>query len=483
MELKNKVVSGVAWTATEKFISTVLQLCVSLIIARLLTPSDFGLIAILTVFMFISNSIIDSGFSTALVRKAHPTTEDYSSVFYFNVVVSLVLYAILCLVSYPIAEFYKEPQLVKFAPVLFAIIPVNAMGIVQNAVMQKTMDFRKMATQNLIAACVSGAVAIYLAANGWGAWALVFQMLTMSVVRIGIMWLRSSWRPLKSFTIAPIKEFWSYSSRIFLTSLLNNVFNNISQLFIGKVYNSQQLGLYYQAQKLKELPLSSIITAVLSVSLPAFSSLQNDAQKLRDASRKVMITLAFIIYPLMIGLIAIAPELFNVLLTEKWAASVPYFQILCLSALFVPVSETYVNLFMLKSSGNKVLNVAIVRKIFFALMLVVTIPISVKAIAWGQVVCLAFDTFMYTYFSKRHIAKSVTAQAREIIPYLLLTAAMYIAVISVNWIFPHLDQIWILIIKIAVGAVTYLGLAHMFRMEAWVDTSEILKGLIKKLTA
>lgn len=481
MELKNRVVSGVAWTATEKFGSTLLQLCVSIIIARLLDPTDFGLIAMLTVFTMISNSIIDSGFTIALIRKPKPTTEDYSSVFYFNTVVSILLYVLLCALSYPISRFYNEPDLVRFAPFVFAIIPVNAMGIIQGAILQKQMDFRKIAAQNLIAAIVSGTVSIYMAYTGWGVWALVFQMISMSVVRVGIMWLRGNWRPLAKFSLAPIREFWSYSSRMFLNSLLNTTFNNISQLFIGKFYNPVQLGLYYQAQKLRDLPLMSISYAIISVSLPAFSSLQHDVEKLREASRKVMITMAFIIYPIMVGLIATAPEIFSIVLTDKWLAAVPYFQILCLSSLLIPVSDTYLNILIIKATGDKVLRIALLRRAFAVLVLAVTIPISVRAIAWGQVIYMAFDTLAYAYFSKRYIGTSVTRHIKEILPYLALTAAMYGVVVLVGYIFSNAGQTAVLLAKIGTGAVVYVGLAHLLRLEAWRDTKEIIQNMLRKL--
>lgn len=480
MELKNKVVSGVAWTATEKLGSVVLQLCVSVIIARLLAPAEFGLIAMLTVFTFISNSVTDSGFSIALLRKKSPTAEDYSSVFYFNVVVSLALYVLLVLLSYPIADFYDEPKLVAFAPVLFAIIPINALGIIQGVILQKKMDFRRLAAQNLTAAVVSGSVSIYLAYTGWGAWALVFQMLAMSIVRVAIMWSRGIWRPMAKFTIAPIRKFWSYSSRMFMTNILNVGFSNVSQMLIGKIYNPLQLGLYYQAQKLRDLPLTSITSSIMSVSFPAFSSLQDDRQKLHDAVHKIIITLAFVIYPLMMGLIAIAPELFEVALTDKWTPAVPYFQILCLTSLTVPISDTYVNVLNIKASGSKVFRLAVVRKLFALVVLCAALFVSVKAVAWAHVVFVTFDTLLYVYFSKKYLGTSVIRQIRSVLPYLLLTATMFLCVISVGWLFPSLAVVWILIIKVVVGAVVYISLAHAFRLEAWRDTSEILLGMLSK---
>lgn len=480
MELKKQVVRGVIWTMVDRVGSMAVQTLVSILLARLLAPSAFGLISMLTVFSLISNVFVEGGFTQALIRKERPTPEDYTSVFWLNVVMGLFMYLLLCGLSWPIARFYDQPELVRIAPLLFLILPISSLWITHQTVLTKQFDFRIIAKISIISFVVSGSVAVWMAFAGWGAWALAWQTVLMNATKAVLFWCWNRWHPSARFSMTSLRELFGASSRFFLTELINQTFHNVSQMLVARFYSVTQTGYYSQSRRLKDLPSASLSVAIMNVTFPALSALQNDPEKLREGSRKVVGVMAFLLYPVMIGILVTAPELFAVVLTDKWMPAVPYFQIFCLTTLTLPLTNVLQNVLKVCGQTQLILNIEIVRKAFATVVIVFTLPISVKAVIWGQLLYMTFDMAINMFYASRLAGYRIAVQLRDMAPVVLLTFVMWAGVEIVGRLTePVLTLGWLLVVKIATGAAIYLGGARLCRLAAWNETYGIVRGLFK----
>ncbi|MDY3980046.1 MAG: lipopolysaccharide biosynthesis protein [Tidjanibacter sp.] len=477
MELKQRVVKGVAWSTVEKICSALLQLVVSLVLLSLLTPEDYGIVAIAAAFASILLPVVDSGFSQALIRKNVIDRADSSSVFFLNMAIAAVLYILLLAVTPAIADFYQAPVLRQIAPVLFLLIPINALSNIQNAILSHDIEFKRLSLITLCATVVSSVVAIVLALRGLGVWALVCQRIFMVATRTLLLWLSSKWRPAWIFSIERIRGMFRYGSRILLSDLLSNIYYQISSLSIGKFYTKTDLGYYDRGNKIKELPVNSTIMAVLGVTFPAFARLKDDNPKLADSARKVFQMWTFGMLPLMCGLIAVCGDFFRVLLPEVWLPTVPYLQILCLGGLFSPLSVLSYNIVKVKSDGKMVFRIELIKKAIATLILAITIPISVRAIAWGQVAIFLSDMLVNTIAAHRFVGEwRFWRLLTDAAPYAAITLLMIAGVMAVG-LLSSLIPLWaVLTLKIVAGVGLYAALAELFGLSAWRELKEILRG-------
>lgn len=482
-DLKHKVVKGVAWQTIEKICSAVLQFVVSLVLLSLLQPSDYGLMAIVAAFPAILMPLVDSGFSQALIRKKEVDDVDYSSVFYVNIAISVALYAILVAIAPACARFFDAPDFVLLAPVLYLLIPINSFSNIQNAILQRTMEFKSLSLYVLVANAVSSAVAIWMALEGCGVWALVGQRLGVVIVKTALMWWGSRWRPKWLFSMDRIKGMFRYGSRILLSDLVSNVYYQISNLFIGKYYTKTDLGYYDRGNKIKEMPVTSTIMAVLGVTFSAFSRQKDDRVKLNTNARKVYIIWAFVMFPLMCGLIAIAEDMFRVLLPEVWLPAVPYLRILSIAGLLAPLSVLSFNLVKVCDDGNVIFLIEFVKKLIATAVLVITIPISVEAIAWGQVAIFVSDMTINCLTARRYVPEwTLWSRTKDALPYLAATGLMvgFVWLLGVGGAAVGVPLWVVLIAKIILGAGFYVFLSQIFRFEAWREVKEIIVGYMPR---
>ncbi len=482
-ELKNKVIKGVAWSTIEKICSALLQLVVSLVLLALLSPEDYGLMAIVAAFPAILMPLVDSGFSQALIRKKDVDDVDYSSVFYVNIAISVALYAALVAIAPACARFFSAPGFVQIAPILYLLIPINSFSNIQNAILQRTMEFRNLSLYVLVANAVSSGVAIWMALKGWGVWALVGQRLGVVIVKTALMWLGSSWRPKWLFSLERIRAMFRYGSRILLSDLVSNVYYQISNLFIGRFYTKADLGYYDRGNKIKEMPVTSTIMAVLNVTFSAFSRQKEDKAKLYNNARKVYIIWAFVMFPLMCGLIAVAEDMFRVLLPEVWLPAVPYLRILSIAGLLAPLSVISFNLVKVCDDGNVIFRIEFLKKLIATAILTITIPISVKAIAWGQVAIFVSDMTINCLTAKRYVGGwTLWGRAKDALPYLVITALMmaFIWGLGVAGEALAIPLLIVFVAKILLGAGFYALLSELLHLEAWRELKEILLGYLPK---
>ena len=369
------------------------------------------------------------------------------------------------------------------APILYLLIPINSFSNIQNAILQRTMEFKNLSLYVLLANAISSAVAIWMAVRGLGVWALVGQRLGVVIVKTALMWIGSSWRPRWQFSLERIRGMFRYGSRILLSDLVSNVYYQISNLFIGKFYTKADLGYYDRGNKIKEMPVTSTIMAVLGVTFSAFSRQKEDKVKLHDNARKVYILWAFVMFPMMCGLIAVAEDMFRVLLTDLWLPAVPYLRILSVAGLLAPLSVISFNLVKVCDDGNVIFRIEFIKKLIATAILAITIPIGVKAIAWGQVAIFVSDMTINCLTAGRYVPGwRLGARIKDALPYLAVTGLMCGFVWLVGVVGAQLGiALWVVfVMKVVLGAGIYALLSELFHLDAWRELKSIIVGYLPK---
>ena len=477
-QLRDKVTVGVAWSVAEKIGSMLMQMVVSIVVARLLMPEDFGVLAILTFFTALMAVVVDSGFSQTLIRKTEPTESDYKSVFLFNVVTSLVLYAVMTALSPAIAAYYNLPVISKIAPVLFLLLPVNALTVIQNTIFARQFRFATLSRINFASATIAGVTAITMAWCGFGVWSLVAQRLAQVTVKAVLLWWRGDWRCKGRFDFSALRAMSGFSFRLMGTDIISYLYNNIAQLFIGKMHSATTLGYYNQAQKLKELPVTSVVQSFQSVTYPALANVKGDKQKFADSYLRVLAITAAVIAPVMVGMVAVADDMFMLMLGQRWMPTVPYFKILSLAGLFYPISMIAYNVLKVAGDGGVILRLEIIKKAIMTIILVLAIPHSVTAIAWGMVVMAVVELMLNALYSLRYAELKAFDLVCTLLPIALLTTAMYFAVRVVGYYTADFGLFARFMLQIAVGVATYLLGALIFRMKFLKDILQSVKRII-----
>lgn len=478
--LETKVASGIAWSFLEKILTMVIQMVVSIIVARELMPEDFGVMAIMTFFTSVALAIVDSGFSQALIRKESPSDSDYRTVLYFNLAMSVVLYGVLVAVAYPVAMLYDAPVIWTIAPVLFLVLPINALCVVQTVMFTREFRFALLSKVVFVASLVSGVVAVVMAVMGWGIWALVAQRLLMMGIKALAFWSIRRWRSDAPLSLASLRAMAPFSLRLLATDLIASVYNNVAQLFIGKIHNTSMLGYYSQAQKLKDLPVISTVQAVQGVTFPALSQIKDDDTKFSAGYLRISEMLAFMVFPLMLGMVAVAEDMFLLLLGDKWMPTVPYFEILALSGLFYPLGVVSYNVLKSRSDGAVIVRLEIVKRIIQTLILAVTIPMGVTAVAWGVTAMAAVEWLLNTATAMRYLSCDFGALLRRIMPSMALAIAMYVVVILIVPHFAMLHTALRLTLSVVVAAAFYLCGALLFRFHALHEALSLARGLLRR---
>lgn len=478
--MEHKVVSGVVWSFAEKFLTMLVQMVVSIIVARRLMPEDFGVMAILTFFTSVALTIVDSSFSQTLIRKREPSDSDYRSVFLFNVVVALLLYFVLWALAAPIARFYGHSVIRDVAPVLFLLLPINSLCVVQTVMFTREFRFKLLSNIVFFASLVSGVVAVAMAVAGCGIWALVAQRLLQMGIKAVAFWLIRRWRVSGGVSLSALREMAPFSLRLLATDLIASIYNNVAQLFVGKIYSTASLGYYSQAQKLKDLAVISTVQSVQGVTYPALSKLSADEEKFSAGYERIVRLLSFVLFPAMLGLVAISSDMFMLLLGERWMPTVPYFRILALSGMVYPLAMVGYNVLKIKSDGRLVVRLEVVKRVVMTLVLCVTIPTGIEAVAWGMTAMAFVEFLLNSGFALRLMSFGVVRLAKALLPSLLLSLIVYLGLEILNPHLAHLSVALRLTVDIALAVVSYIALAWALRLRAFYEVIDLIKGLIFK---
>ena len=478
-QLIERVASGVAWSVTEKVGSALLQAVVSIVVANRIMPMDMGIIAVLTVFTTLAQVVVDSGFSQTLIRKTAPTQADYKAVFRFNILSSVSLYLLLTLISPYVARYYDWQLLAQVAPVLFLLLPLNALCVIQNTIMVREFRFAQLSTITFLSSLVSGIIAIVMALTGFGIWSLVGQRVSMMATKAALLWWRNPWRPTKE-KAGSLREMAPYSLRLMTTDLITALYNNVAQLFIGKMYSGTQLGYFNQAQKLKDMPVNSTMQSIQSVTFPALAKIGSDEKKFAESYRSVVMVTAYIMFPMMAGLIATAEEIYTLLLKPDWHPAIPYFRVLCIVGFFYPIAAISYNILKVKSNGSIILRLEIIKKVIMTLVLCLTIPHSVMAVAWGLAVMAASEMCLNIVAARRYAEVSIMRLAGTLLPIIITTSIMYAAVHFAGQLLQDWSILARLSVMIATGIATYILIGWLTHQEAFCQVLNIAKKILHR---
>ncbi len=430
-DLKKKTTTALVWNALDKVGVQVVQFAVGVITARLLLPRDFGLIGALAIFTMLSNLLIESGFSAALIRRKNVTRGQYSAVLYFNLGVSILLYAILFFCAPLIAAFFEMPELTTLSRFLFLAIIFNSLGIVQTVIFTKEFKFKILTTTNLVSLIITGVVTVWMAMSGYSYWAIAWQQVLMVTLRVVLLWFCSDFRPVKTGDFTIIREMFRFSSLLLMTGIINVIGKNVYNIIIGKFYKIDDLGYYTQAQKYQSIP-STVITATLQgVALPVMSEIHEDQKRHLAVFRKIIRMAAFLIFPVMLGMHALAEPLITILLTEKWLQSVEYFKILVLASLVFPFHSLFLQYFMAKGNSKNYLMLEIIRNAMMIISLAFAYH-SIVLMLVGFAVSSLLSYLIDAFLMQKEIKYSFFEHAKDIVPYLGVSIGMYAVVMLVG---------------------------------------------------
>ena len=427
--LKNKTVKGVGWSFVDNIANSGITFLVGLVLARLLTPAEYGIMAMITIFIAISTSIVDSGFSNALIRKQDAGRVDYSTVFFFNLGVSAVLYAVLYVGAPGIAVFFKEPLLRDVMRVIGWVLIINALAIIPRTLFVKAVNFKTQTKVSLIASLSSGTVGIGMALGGMGVWSLVGQQLSRQLMNTVFLWVYGKWRPSLEFSVRSFKELFGFGSKLLLAGLLNTVFKEIYSLVIGRCYTSAQLGQYTRAQQFNTIFSSNLTVVVQRVSYPVLSSIQDEPARLKEAYRRVIKVTMLVTFACMLGLAAVAKPLIVLLIGEKWLPAVSLLQIICFSGMFYPLHAINLNVLQVKGRSDLFLRLEIIKKFLAIGPLLLGIFFSIKSMLLGSVFNSVIAYFLNSYYSADLLRYSTMEQVKDVLPTffvsLLVSAVMW----------------------------------------------------------
>lgn len=457
--LKDKAVAGLAWTSIEKLAQQVIQFVIGVVIARILTPDDYGVVGMTAIFLAVANTLVDSGFGSALIQKKDKTESDYSTCFYFNATVGLVLYAAMWVAAPSIADFYHTPILTGVCRALSLTFVINSLSAAQTARMTAEMRFREMSVITVVSQLFTGGLGLALAYGGYGVWALVFQQIASSAARLVGVELCLRWVPRGAFSRASFRHLFGFGSKILCSSLINTVYNNLYTLVIGRAFSAADVGYYNRANQFVQLPSSTLLSVVMKVAYPLMAQVQDDADRLRAAYSKFLRAPLFILYPVLFGLMALAEPLIVVLLGEKWLMAAPLIQVLCAGAFFDPLTHINLNILYVKGRTDLVLRLELIKKPIAFLILFAALPFGLWWLCLGRA---AYGLIAYAfncYYTGRFISLGFWRQMAFCLPALLKSGLMGAAcyLVTLSSLSPALQ----LLAGIGIGGVTYLGLAAL----------------------
>jgi O-antigen/teichoic acid export membrane protein len=482
--LKKKTISGMLWSFSDLIINQGIQIIIQIILARLLIPEDFGLVGMITVFIAVSQSFIDSGFTNALIREKEPSKEDYSTVFYFNLFMAVLMYTVLFFSAGVISSFFKEPQLVAILRVLAIVLIINSFGLIQRTILIKNINFKIQTKISLISSIISGIIAIIFAYMGLGAWSLVIKTLFMQLIQSLLLCKYNRWIPLLVFKMDSFKRLFGFGWKILASGLINTLYNNLYFLIIGKVFSVIDLGYYTNAQKLSDTACQSLTTSVQKVSYPVLSSIKDEENKLLGAYKKIIRTSVFVTFPLMIGLAAIADPLIRLIFGQKWINSISFFQILCLSAILYPLHAINLSILQVKGRSDLFLRLEIIKKVLGMLSIAVVLffKLGIIGLLWALVVNSFISYFINSYYSAELLNYSTMQQIKDIIPSFIAAAIMGV-VIYFSGLFLPSGNLIKLMLQIIIGAVIYVSSSKIGKIQEFNIIYELMSTIFKKVKA
>ncbi|MGB7842307.1 MAG: lipopolysaccharide biosynthesis protein [Salinimicrobium sp.] len=475
MSLKRKAAISLVWTFTQQFGNQLIGFIVSLVLARILLPKEFGLVGMIAVVVAVGNALLDGGLTKSLIRDTDCDEEDFSTVFFFNVGAGILLYGMVFLLAPYISDFYDEPVLTNIIRVYCLSIVITSFSAVQLAKLTKQMEFKTQAIIAIPAAVIGGVVGIWLAYNGYGVWSLVWSSIATSLVGTIQMWWYSDWKPKMIFNRSRFSKHFNYGYKLTLSDLLNRIFNNIFLIVIGKYFSAAQVGLYTRAETMKQLPVNNISRALDKVTFPLFVSIQNDQARLKKVYKKLMLMVVFVVSPVLIFLAVLAEPVFIFLFTEKWLPAVPYFQILCVTGILYPLHSYNLTILNVKGRSDLFLKLEIIKKVIIVITIIFAIPFGILALLYGQVMISLVAFFINAHYTSRFISYTGLEQIKDVIPIILLAVFGGSTIFIIDQFVLHDSSNLIrIVVGGALGSAVYLSTSFLLKFSSFFELSNLI---------
>lgn len=479
--LRQRTATGVLWSFSQQLSQRGIGILVTLLLAHFLAPADFGLMAMLAVFITIASSLMESGFKQALIRKKDALQRDFSTAFYANILLGFLSYGLLFVVAPAVAVFYDEPRLTDLIRVVGISIPITSFQVVQIANLSRSLNFKTQLKATVPATIASGFIAIALGYLGFGVWALVAQTLMVSALTTLILWAMQLWQPTLEFSRQSLSDMFGFGYKLFLSDLLNIVFKNLYIVVIAKLFLAPIAGFYFFAEKIKDLIISQLVLSIMTVTYPALSILQDEDIRLKAALRKVIQVATFLLFPAMLFLAALAEPLFHVFLPDAWLPAAVYLQLMCIAALLYPLHSINLNILKIKGRSDLFLYIAIVKKLIAIIILLISLPYGVIGVLIGQIAASILAYLPNSYYSVKLIDYSVREQLTDILPGLSLSifiAGVIYGAIELS-VFTTLSQ---LVVFGGIAVTGYLLGAYLLKLNALQLAMALYKERFGRMT-
>lgn len=473
MSLKQKTVSGITWSFIDTFARLGITFVVGIILARLLEPREFGLVGMISIFIAISQSFIDSGFTQALIRKQDCTQADYSTVFFFNLGTGILFYIILFFSAGIISSFFNEPKLILIIRVLALSLIINAISIVQRAILIKNINFKLQTKISIISATISGAIGIWMAYNGYGVWSLVLQNLTGYAFITILLWVWNIWNPSLIFSKESFKEMFSFGSKLLVSGLIDTTYRNIYLLIIGKFFAATELGYFTRAEQFSNLPAQNITGVIQRVSYPVLTTIQDDKSQLKAAYKKLIRSTMLITFTMMLLLAAVAKPLILVLIGKKWLPAVIYLQLLCFGTLLYPLHALNLNMLNVQGRSDLFLKLELIKKILAVPVIVIGIYYGIIALIIGMIILSFISYYINSFWSGKHIDYTITEQLKDILPSFILSLFISVIVFFIGSII-NVSNTLKLFIQLFIGLLIFIGTVEITKMTDYLYIKNII---------
>jgi len=480
--LKKKTISGMVWSFADLMANQGIQFILQIILARLLLPEHFGLIGMVLVFIAVSNTVVDSGFSTALIREKNPTKDDYSTVFYCNLIMGLVMYGIIYKYAFTISSFFGEPQLVPILRLLSLVLIINSFGIIQRVILIRNVDFKTHTKINIVAGITSGLMAVIFAMLGYGVWSLVIKTLSMQLIQLILLWSYIKWIPALVFNVHSFKRLINFSSKTLISTLIGTIYNNIYFVVIGRFYSTSHLGYYTNAVNLSNVFSNTITASIQRVTYPVLSSIKEDDERLKQSFKKVVKMSVFIVFPLMLGLAAIASPLINFLFGDKWMPSVIYLQLLCLAGMLHPLNAINSNILQVKGRSDLYLLLEIIKRSIMTILIVLALFFKTGMLGLiGSVVLYSYITlFINIYYSSKEISYPIREQLKGILP-MFFSSFLMGGIVYLSGMVLSGNSFIKLVSEVGIGIIVYVVICKMAKIEELNTSYEMILSLLSKI--
>jgi teichuronic acid exporter len=474
MALKNQAISGIIWTYSQQFGSQLISFIVSIILARLILPEEFGLIGMLAIFMGIGGALFDGGLTSSLIRTKDLDHVDYSTVFYFNFLGSIIIYLILFLSAPFIADFYHQNSLTNITRVYGFSFILSAFGAVQNTILTRELKFKRQALIALPALIISSLIGVTLAYLNYGVWSLVYAALANSLFTSLFLWYTSTWYPTFLFDKEKFHRHFYYGYKLTISSVLDIVFTNIYQIIIGRFYSASQVGYYTRANTLMMLPVGNVSGALNRVVFPLFSKMQDDIPKFRNAYKQIMLMVLFIISPIIVLMAVLAEPLVVFLFTEKWLSIVPIFQIICFTGILYPIHMYNLLVLQVKGRSDLFLKLEVIKKIILSVIIIISFFYGFYALLWGQLVFSVIALLINTHYAGSMLEYPMAQQLKDIFPIFIFVSVMGVVTYYLSFILQDLNNFMILTISGLLGILCYLLIAYLFKFQSIQDIKKLI---------